>query len=311
MLEKRFVFCCAFFLFLSSTVTAEDAERTTWNIRTGVGILAGSSFEYVRGNTPVSELEWPYMPLLYAYASADLCTSGGFFASADIKVGIPEKTGTMTDSDFLNGDGSLTHFSAHNCFSDYSFDIRGRVGKRFTPIPRFTVTPFFEFTYLDFKWTAKDGYFQYPQESQPPYAPWTEDREKKYISGTGISYRQQFYIPAAGASCTYEFSGVWEAGFSLSVTPFAVCCAVDRHFFKSTEYRDTMFFGIYTNPEISVSAHINSTVAFEIRFGWRNIFNLRGSSTIKESDGPDRTYPGIAGAGLSTVDAALSCRITL
>ena len=116
-----------------------------------------------------SELVWPFTPLYYSGAGLSLVTRMGFFADLDVRQGFAGKTGSMTDSDFLNGDAVRTHFSQSDSYTErallldlkagYDFPMRGPLGLGF----------FGGLSYMDFKWSARDGYYQYPTSGSDYY----------------------------------------------------------------------------------------------------------------------------------------------
>ena len=111
------IFLLLAFAWFSFSTFAVSLKDFSLSIEPLFGIRYGELGEYYYENqtnydtNKVSELEWEYKPVFYIGAQI----SGGWkgiSASTYIKVGIPKKSGLMTDSDWLNN--SPFYVSAEN-----------------------------------------------------------------------------------------------------------------------------------------------------------------------------------------------------
>ncbi len=148
------------------------------SISTSSGVMLGIVKEFVYDNGyTLSELDWPVLPAFYAGIAVNLGDTTGFLATAELQVAIPGLAGTMTDSDFLNGDGVKTNFSESDGDIESAVLLSTQAGWGI-PIETpggavITFEPFLAFEFIRLEWTAQNGYLQYPPETSPPYTPWS------------------------------------------------------------------------------------------------------------------------------------------
>ncbi len=130
------------FLFPVVLSAEEPAVTISTDFRTGTFFGMGREFVYnqnpaLPANYKNSELDWPMMPMIFAGGTLSLDTAVGFFATLDVRQGFSGKAGTMTDSDFLNGDGVRTHYSQSDSWAERANLPRG-------PQTRRRIRPLFE-----------------------------------------------------------------------------------------------------------------------------------------------------------------------
>ena len=107
-------------------LSAQVSLETT----TSAGILIGTSRELVlSGSYIVSQLDWAMKPLVFTGSGLIATTPAGLRASLEVLAGVPGKTGRITDKDFLNGDGVVTHFSEHDSFTEGALMLDARIGR--------------------------------------------------------------------------------------------------------------------------------------------------------------------------------------
>lgn len=76
------------------------------SLSTFAGVTYGTAKELVYyGGQILSELDWPLQPAFTVGTRAEINTKVGLTAELSFESGINGKSGSMTDSDFLNGDG--------------------------------------------------------------------------------------------------------------------------------------------------------------------------------------------------------------
>jgi len=115
-------------------------------------------------------------PLVFTGSALQASLPSGLRACLEVRSGVPGNTVRITDRDFLNYDGGVTHFSEHDCFTEGALLLDARIGWRFGLGERFAIEPFAGVSVMRFKWTARDGYLQYPSEPYPgPYTPWNPE----------------------------------------------------------------------------------------------------------------------------------------
>lgn len=161
-----------------------------------------ASFTYYK----VSELDWPLEPSFFVGTRFSAQSAFGLQATVDLRSGIPTGVGYMTDSDYLNWNGVKTHFSRHIAKLEHSIAVRAEVGWCVPIAGPFSFTPFAQYLYWDIKWSAHDGYLQYPpnSETSPNYTPWSVSTAKTPLHGLIGLYQQVYSIPAIGLTAGFR-----------------------------------------------------------------------------------------------------------
>jgi len=113
----------ACFIAATATEAEESPKAFTLTTTNEIGVLFGQANEYIYNqylstDYKNSELTWPFKPLIYAGAGLNLYMKMGIFAGLDLRQAYSGKTGTQTDSDFMNGDGVRTHYSESDCYTE-------------------------------------------------------------------------------------------------------------------------------------------------------------------------------------------------
>jgi outer membrane protease len=124
-MKNKMLFLLFFYLATANHATGQEKSyAVTFGIETG--LLSGTSREIVYNGTHsrqyISELQWNMKPLWFigvmtGYGPRDPLKKIAFFTELEIKVGIPAKTGSIEDRDWLTPvttSGALTHFSSHD-----------------------------------------------------------------------------------------------------------------------------------------------------------------------------------------------------
>jgi outer membrane protease len=259
------------------------AQQVSLSVSTTAGVFLGGVTEVVLDQGyKVSELDWPLLPVITSGATLDLRTQAGFRAVLAVQKGFPMYDGTMTYSDFLNGDGVKTHFSQANAFSEGMTVVDARVGWSFGLSTAGARTaelfPFLSFQYLQLKWSAHDGFLQYPIETQPPYTPWSASEPKVPVYGTGIIYEQDYYIPALGVSGTFPLSRSVSMTLAFTFSPYLWCNDIDDHVFRLIDFYTNMSGGFLLEPQASVTFQVTPTIGLTVDALYRHISQLSGSS---------------------------------
>jgi outer membrane protease len=267
---------------------------------TSTGILIGTSREIVLLGTYIeSQLDWAMQPLVFTGSELRVSTPEGLRASIEVRSGVPGRTGRITDKDFLNYDGEVTHYSEHDCFTEGALLLDAQFGWQFTLSDRFAVEPFAGFSLMRFKWTARDGYLQYPPESYPgPYTPWNPQTTPVIdVYGTGIVYQQNWFIPMAGVRATLRFDDRLEAALALGFSPFLWMNDLDNHELRLLDFVGTMSGGFLLDPSLEVSWRLGQRARLSLDLSYRIIWGLVGDMLMigagaEGSPGPSGLLPG-------------------
>lgn len=259
-----------------------------------IGGGAGSALtqEYVyEGEKCLSRLDWAD-----AIAPAlSIAGSAGFFnvmVQARIDMAVPVRSGVMEDYDFLSpGSTEPSLYSRHDAYLDKDFTGVLSVGYVFR-LGAWELTPGIGFSYANRKWSAQDGYLQYPVSGM-----WTGDEPKQTVTGTVISYEQAVWFPFISLSVSRAFS---RFGFAVtgSVSPVLKGETIDTHFTRSTRFYDTLadenFFSGGAAWDVSLALFYypagGKHLAFFIRGGYKVIAGLTGSAS-SGATGAETSFP--------------------
>jgi outer membrane protease len=298
------------------------AADITLTATTGAGIIYGVVREFVYStynNQPYtqSELDWDLQSLYTTNAALFMQVASGFAASLSVQLGIPLRTGSISDSDWLNvaynGDRTKTNFSQHNCFAERAVLVDAQAGWEIPLAGWVSLEPFLAFGFMDYKWTARDGYLQYPpgwfgSGATKPYPDSSTDVVVP-VSGTVIIYQQTYYIPAVGLSAKIR-SGSTSGTISFAFSPMVFCNDVDNHEFGGNDFYDTLSNGILLEPKISLEWRLGRS-RLSLYVSYRHIAGLIGDTTkvaIGVGHIPAQvanTYPSGAGASYDAMSVSL------
>jgi len=303
------------------------ADDVTFTASTGAGVMYGLARELVYSTSTfngksytLSELDWDLKPLYYTRAALALNTSQGFVASLDVQMGIPGKTGTSTDSDWLNyakyGDATLTNYLHMDCITERAVLLDAQVGWEFPLTFYLSLQPYVAFGFMDFKWTGRDGYFQYPPNwfgggASLPYPP-ASTQPRINEAGVAIIYEQTYFIPAAGFTARFWASDDFSISASFSFSPFVFCNDQDNHMLGQThDFYDYMRSGILLEPKVSLQWQVSGRARISLDVTYMHIEGLQGD-TYKLNTGigydPNQVATPSSGAGASfdALDASLN-----
>lgn len=244
---RKLIFIFLFFSLLVPFVCAEEASMFEFKLEPTLGLKAGKIGEYVwsqknNENKRLSTLEWSLNPMWVASLGLEL-QLWRFDVSAYVTGGIPVYLGTMTDTDYVNLDDKITHFSSHNINLNHYLDVGGYLGMEFKPATHFFLTPYIGFSYQQTAMTGSDGYRQYSSESSG-YTDWSADMEKIYMYGECIRYTQELLIPWIGLKATFLSYLFNKTPITIEATaqfsPYMWAYALDEHLLTGASYFDEM-----------------------------------------------------------------------
>jgi outer membrane protease len=288
------------------------AQTYTTSISTGVGMLLGSAKEFVYDNGyKLSELDWSLSPVLYYESRLTLSTTSGFEALIDVKSGFSGLSGSITDSDYLNYDGVKTHFSKHDCYTERAVSVDIRAGWPAITAPRIVVSMLGFLDVLDYKWSARDGYLQYPPTGQtsPNYTPWSESTTKSDVVGTGIVYEQGYFALGLMLDARLKMSEGVSGTLGVGYAPIALCSDIDNHLFTGVDYYEKMSGGYMLHAEASMEFLVRPDSILSLGGSYRLIQGLIGDTRMVYTSAQNSVIPGTiytfsnsAGASLSVFD---------
>ena len=306
-----------------------SAQGVPVSVTTTSGVMLGwaKEFVYYNGYTE-SELDWPLLPAFYAGATVNVGETAGFLATVDLQLGIPSWAGTMTDSDFLNGDGVKTHFSRSDGELESAVLLNVQAGWGFPfeigGAGTGSFQPFIGFEYIRVEWTAQNGYLQYPPETSPPYTPWSPSTPQTPVYGTGIIYTQNYAIPTVGMKLSLPVVKAFSVAATFTFSPYLWCWDKDSHLLRQLDFYSSMHGGILLEPRLSATYKISERSSVTLEVLYRHISSLIGDtyevgtgavgySTIGQlAPGQQSvTYINSAGASFDVVNISVSLRLGL
>jgi outer membrane protease len=224
---------------LAVPVHAKDTLRGEWEVSGGV--LFGAAHEYVlKDSTVISRLDWDESGAAFTGLNGKL-SLGGLFLRAGLLSAIPPQSpaGEMRDYDFLLADASkVSHYSSHDLYLDKHFQLNTETGYVFS-LRNFEISPSVGYVFINRKWTAADGFLQYPKAGEE----WTGSEAKEKAAGTVIAYEQIMHIPFFTVGIAYR-TNLQKIELTGSLSPFIWCNTLDSHFIRAIQFYDKMQGGI-------------------------------------------------------------------
>jgi outer membrane protease len=269
-----------------------------------------------------SELRWELKPLWYlglkvSFGPGDILRRWGITAELAVKAGLPMKTGTMEDRDWLPSTvpGSLTNFSSHDNKTraavlvdlDFAFSLPFK--------GRFFFKPLLSLDYVFLNMEARNGYIQYgpnrPSASRTaPYEPWSSSWEKEPMTGSGITYIQHWILLSPGIGLGAALGRV-TLGASFKITPAILCIAIDNHLLWDTVFTDYMAGGLALEPALDISMELTKNMSAGLAASYRYVVKTRGNTGVDEKGKDAYIVPNAGGSGLRLFDGGLYFRVRL
>lgn len=301
------VLAIPFFSIFASVYATAEIKRTDFSLSVEplIGVKNGQVNEYVflkESNydcDKLSELNWEIKNEFYS----GLKLNGGYkniFLEAGFTAGFPQECGTMKDSDWYNNDPTLvtetsghdykTHYSESDNYIDYDISASLKTGYSFK-LPELKknstkISPFFEFEYQLFKFTAKNGTAWYGSETDGYYAAWNDEEKRsiKYFSGDVISYKRQNFIFWLGGSIAFNLPKDFSVGAGFKFSPFVYSESIDCHYLTGSYYLDIVsdFCSLF-NYNFNTEYKIDSKKSICLNADYLYMKTLRGKSYSSNS----------------------------
>ena len=298
------VLAIPFFSIFASVYATAEIKKTDFSLSVEplIGIKNGQVNEYVflkEANydcDKLSELNWEIKNEFYS----GLKLNGGYknvFLEAGFTAGFPMECGTMKDSDWLNNNSaSVTKTSGHDYKTNYSesdnyidYDISASLKTGYSfKLPELKkistkISPFFEFEYQLFKFTAKNGTAWYGSETDGYYAAWN-DAEIQYFSGDVISYKRQNFIFWLGGSIAFNLPKDFSVGAGFKFSPFVYSESIDCHHLRGLYFLDIVsdFCSLF-NYNFNTEYKIDSKKSICLNADYLYMKTLRGKSYSSDS----------------------------
>ncbi|MDR3173352.1 MAG: omptin family outer membrane protease [Treponema sp.] len=283
------------------------------------GFLYGQGEEQVyrdkNSDSLTSQLLWDLKPLFYGgikleFAQRNPLEGFGGFGALSMKFGIPMGTGVMEDRDWLasNFPGAVTHYSRHEALSKGALILDLAAGPSIPAGPLLVLRPSLGFSYNRFSWTSRNGYTHYSSAK----APLTDSDPKVPVSGTVVSYSQDWFYMPLGLSLLVmpgrRFSGIlwFHAG------PVLKFLGLDEHHLTFTQYRDEIRGGYFLEPGGEFRFSLGEHFFLRAYGSWRRFSTQPHGESYSMKGGEDWSFLGnTSGGGLQTMDLGLGVEVRL
>ncbi len=214
---------------------ADEPEDSNpgWTFQAGPGLFWGGLGEYVYSDgKTLSYLEWELKPLPLAVWTLEGELANGFYAGAEMTQGFPGRTGLMKDSDWISSD-EKTHYSQHNNYVKGAslWDFYG--GYSWRPAEEIRARVRLGFLYASFSLSARDGYTQYPPDSEPAE-----------VHGTVVDYHQITTLGYLGTSWLFRVHPRVTLELHGTGAPLVFCRTLDNHFIRNKDFYGILNWGL-------------------------------------------------------------------
>ena len=230
LLLRNYFFVLCFVLCYS----AYPKDSFSGTLEFDTGLTHGTSDEYVvQYSKTISRLDWQeqWIPLISIAGQVNFFNC---FAGGAVRYAIPLKSGSMQDYDFLLANATaVSLYSQHDAYLDKDFSVSAHLGCTFE-LQNWHCIPSAGFLYRSRKWTAVDGYTQYPSDG----GMWTGNEPKRTVTGTGISYEQSIQFFFAAITIRYTLNKNFEIDLNGSFYPYIWAQSLDSHFLKEKQFYD-------------------------------------------------------------------------
>lgn len=267
---------------LASALTQVRAEETRpplrANIELDVGMFLGGMDEFVHEkgeNHELSRLEWdenfvPYVDLRGEFEFWN------FFVAASVITSIPVKSGQMRDYDYMLADSTaVSHYSQHEAFFDKHLEVHPEIGGGIY-LRNWYIGVSAGFLYRNRKWSAMNGYTQYPAKGEA----WSASLPQKEQVGTVITYEEILWAPETTLYVDYTLNEHFTLSLAGTWYQYLHVNTIDTHVLRLTRFEDEMKGGNGVLAEIGIlyRPKTSDIIGFRTAFGYEGMFPVRGTS---------------------------------
>ena len=268
-----------------------------------------------------SQLLWDMKPiyfygLLMNISRAMPLEKWGFFSSLSLLNGIPGKSGSMEDRDWLSKQNkAMTNYSKHDNFLRNLFFLDYNAGFSIPFKNKFLLKPSLNLLYIHFNFYGVGGYRQYANEiSDGIYDP-IEDASIAYFTKgiKVINYTQNWLIGSPGLSSVFYFFPAFSVELSFQLSPLILCSALDEHLVLpiKKQFRDYTQGGIFIRPALFFSFSFKEIFTIALDISWLYITNSSGVTYSNDYGKSIYFQNGNSGAALSLLNTGILFKFNL
>ena len=315
---------CAQFASAQEEMPVKSYALSSW---TSFGTFLGRAEEIAYPSSDhnaamLSQLLWDIIPVFHYGLSLDFSRTQpmekwGFFTTLSLRNGIPGKSGTMEDRDWMSVENdALTHYSIHDNFTNELFIFDMSVGLSL-PLNQMLLKTYVTMSYMRFSFTAQYGYGTYAREigkkGSGIFASIDDNPDRiSFVNYEKvINYTQNWITVAPGIALGYYFYRFYAELF-FNISPLISCTGLDEHLTNSQVFKDYMGGGLLLEPGFHFSFIADRWLEFSLDFSWRYMDGTKGETWYGMPIGTTTfVSAGEAGAGLSLFNIGLCMKIRL
>jgi hypothetical protein len=245
-------------------------------------------------NDKLSELDWDLKPMVQLGVNANGGWKG-ILLSGYIEGAVPNRSGTMADSDWFNVKTSdlanyqyKTHYSESDNYVDSCMNCGVRLGYNFTLPFSIELYPFGAFDYEYINFMSKDGtnWYGLPTTSggHTYYSPYTDEsnRTSETMDGKNVGYTRYSYFTWIGLQAAYTLKNKFKFDASFQTAPYVYCQSMDEHYLTGSTYIDVTS-GTFCAFKYATSASyiFNKRYSLNLAVSYFTLNTIRGNSYQK------------------------------
>lgn len=283
---------------LESFVSRLAIPEPSLKIAVSTALLNGDAREYVyRQDDVLSELVWPLETVTELGLDTAVAWDGALSLDLSVKADLPKRAGTLTDSDFKNipKNAVKTNYSEHDAYLEEGLGFSAGASWNFRlPVSgpaterRITLAPRLGIRYQRFAWKGTNGWNRYGacydtdgDGVADRYDEWSANPVATAMTGTVITYRQEYTIPVVGASVVIPVGTPFDVCLGVSASPFVSGVGYDYHVVTSWEFIDVLSGGYFVEPSLAMGWRATSLLRVFIDGRWTVILGARGDTYSK------------------------------
>jgi len=305
----------------AALITEKAGYLYNFSVSPFFGFVHGQAVELVYPTITISEylseLLWNMKPVYYIggkldFFLTDKMSRPGFFSSISIRAGVPGFSGKHENRDWNSKISTdLTHYSVHDNKTIEFFWMDFEIGATI-PVVFFYIKPFLTGSWMRFSFSGHYGDGIYARgKDKNIYFPISDNPNLYPFSGRVITYRQNWFLAAAGLSIGTDLLSPFYIDMSFSISPLTYCAAVDQHLTQNRIFYDYSGFGLFMEPKAGISYKFQNLV-FSVEGAYRHIGRTRGVAYERKNNSEYVTpVTNESGAGLSLFSTKIMMRILL
>ncbi|HTO16465.1 MAG TPA: omptin family outer membrane protease [Edaphocola sp.] len=281
MLSRKNSLIFFFLLMKGIFLFADEESILDYSIITFFGIKNGSVNELVYENeNQISKLVWDQSMSPQFGIDINFKIWRFFIKTQQIN-SIPIKSGYLEDFDYLTSNANeISHYSKHDSYLDKDFSANAQISFKIKVNKKYyDIYPLIGVTYQNRKWSAQDGFLQYPLIEGNP---WTGNEPKQSLTGTVISYEQSLWYPYFGLENIVHINSSLFLGILAFYYPYVSIDSLDSHFLRSKQFYDIMRDGSGVKIEgwlVIMPFKTQKSVGIKIAANYENFSSYGNSST--------------------------------